>query len=286
MIHAKAYLTRASPEKLTSAIRHGIIIDERSAGTVQEHHHRSHVRRGRGHAAAPGPGRRVAGRDAPDQPYAPPAAALFPGATPWSSRSTTVRTTTASPGVPAVIKASLLRGADQITFSMRPGTAIVDVFNGVELTWRLIARGALSRDGEVFWLSFDGEHKARAGEPLVSDPHVMARAEAMVREQRQPKLYRNEWEVEPGRRDLQPPPLRRVRPRQRSVKSNTELRKLLIQMRNTVHRSILLVEDVDCALETAPRRGDDGVSVESSPASKNREVRLTPASPPCGREKG
>jgi mitochondrial chaperone BCS1 len=54
-----------------------------------------------------------------------------------------------------------------------------------------------------------------------------------------------------------------------SVRSNTELRKLLIRMRN---RSILLVEDVDCALETAPRTGDAGGSEESSLASKNREV--------------
>jgi mitochondrial chaperone BCS1 len=54
-----------------------------------------------------------------------------------------------------------------------------------------------------------------------------------------------------------------------NVRSNTELRKLLIRMKN---RSILLVEDVDCALATAPRRGDNGGSDESSPACKNREV--------------
>jgi hypothetical protein len=38
---------------------------------------------------------------------------------------------------------------------MRPGKAIVYMFDGAELTYHLIARGARARDGEVFWLSFD-----------------------------------------------------------------------------------------------------------------------------------
>jgi hypothetical protein len=46
-----------------------------------------------------------------------------------------------------------------------------------------------------------------------------------------------------------------------NVRSNTELRKLLIRMKN---RSILLVEDVDCALATAPRRGITGAPMRAA----------------------
>lgn len=245
----------------------------------------------------------------------------------------------AAPGVPPVIKAALPRGAggaDQIRFSMRPGTSVVDVFEGVELTWRLSDRGGRTRSdgggaaGEVFKLSFEGEHReAVLGAYL---PLVMARAEAAAREQRQAKLYSNErrgkWRPvrlrnaatfatlamdAALRRDVVDD-LDRFLERKEyyartgrvwkrgylvhgppgtgksslvaaisnhlrfdvydldigNVRSNTELRKLLIRMKN---RSILLVEDVDCALATAPRRGDDGGSDEiSPPASKNRQV--------------
>ncbi|CAO2208803.1 unnamed protein product [Urochloa humidicola] len=59
-----------------------------------------------------------------------------------------------------------------------------------------------------------------------------------------------------------------------AVRSNTELRKLLIRMKN---RSILLVEDVDCALAAAPRREADhgGTDGNSIPASKHRKVTLS-----------
>jgi hypothetical protein len=131
---------------------------------VQDHHHRSHVRRN-GHAAVPDPGRTYC---RPDQPAAPPTAALF--VAPRRGHRG-VRWSVLQPRLPrgegaclhpshSEIKA-LPHGADQITFSMRPGKAIVYMFDGAELTWHLIARGARARDGEVFWLSFDGEHKER-----------------------------------------------------------------------------------------------------------------------------
>ena len=55
-----------------------------------------------------------------------------------------------------------------------------------------------------------------------------------------------------------------------AVRSNTELRKLLIRMKN---RSILLIEDVDCASVAAQRREADGGSDASSQqAPKNHKV--------------
>ncbi|TVU46391.1 hypothetical protein EJB05_05924, partial [Eragrostis curvula] len=246
----------------------------------------------------------------------------------------------AAPGVPPVIKASLPRGAgagaDQITFAMRPGTAVVDVFDGAELTWRLRSGGRHragqgGASGEAFRLSFDARHRDTVLGAYL--PFVMARAEAMAREQRQAKLYSNEWgkwrtvrlrnastfatlamdaalrqdvvddlDRFLGRKEyyertgrawkrgylIHGPPgtgksslVAAISNHLRfdvydldigNVRSNTELRKLLIRMKN---RSILLVEDVDCALATAPRRGPDEGSDESSPASKNRKVTLS-----------
>ncbi|CAL4948510.1 unnamed protein product [Urochloa decumbens] len=245
-------------------------------------------------------------------------------------------------GAPAVVKASLPRGAgaeQQITLAMRPGTAVVDAFRGAELTWRLISGegrrrpGGGAAGGEAFRLSFDARHKDLVlGSYL---PFVMARVEAMAREQRQAKLYSNEWgKWRPvrlrnastfatlamddtlrqdvvgdldsflGRKEYYE---RTGRAWKRgylihgppgtgksslvaaisnhlhfdvydldlgAVRSNTELRKLLIRMKN---RSILLVEDVDCALAAAPRReadhgGSDGSSI---PSSKHRKVTLS-----------
>jgi hypothetical protein len=105
-------------------------------------------------------------------------------------------------GAPVAVKASLPRGAgtEQITLSMRPGTVIVDVFRGAELTWHLggghgapwqrRADGGAGT-GEAFRLSFDGRHKDLVLGAYL--PFVMARVEAMAREQRQAKLYSNEW---------------------------------------------------------------------------------------------
>ncbi|CAL4962429.1 unnamed protein product [Urochloa decumbens] len=246
-------------------------------------------------------------------------------------------------GAPAVVKASLPRGAgaeQKITLAMRPGTAVVDAFRGAELTWRLISGegrrrpgGAGAAGGEAFRLSFDARHKDLVlGSYL---PFVMARVEAMAREQRQAKLYSNEWgkwrpvrlrnastfatlamdaalrrdvvgdlDAFLGRREYYE---RTGRAWKRgylihgppgtgksslvaaisnhlhfdvydldlgAVRSNTELRKLLIRMKN---RSILLVEDVDCALAAAPRReadhgGSDGSSISGS---KHRKVTLS-----------
>ncbi|KAF8697029.1 hypothetical protein HU200_036680 [Digitaria exilis] len=247
------------------------------------------------------------------------------------------RTTAAAP---AVIKASLPRGAgaaEQITFAMRPGTAVADVFRGAELTWRLRSHGGGGRrrgdggGGEAFRLSFDARHKDLVLGAYL--PFVMARVEAMAREQRQAKLYSNEW------RKWRPVRLRNAatfatlamdaalredvvgdlamflgrkeyyertgRAWKRgylihgppgtgksslvaaisnhlhfdvydldlgAVRSNTELRKLLIRMKN---RSILLVEDVDCALPAAPRREPDGGADGSNPASKHSKVTLS-----------
>ncbi|XP_062216538.1 AAA-ATPase At3g50940-like [Phragmites australis] len=243
----------------------------------------------------------------------------------------------AAPGVP-LLKASLPRGAgaDQITLAMRPGTAVVDVFQGVEVTWRLGSHGGGPRRasggaGEVFRLSFDGRHKdVVIGAYL---PFVMARVEAMSREQRHAKLYSNEWgkwrpvrlrnastfatlamdavlrqavvddlEMFLGRKEYYE---RTGRAWKRGylihgppgtgksslvaaisnhlhfdvydldlsgVRSNTELRKLLIRMKN---RSILLIEDVDCAVAAAPRRKADGGSDESRPTYKNHKVTLS-----------
>ncbi|CAO2179042.1 unnamed protein product [Urochloa humidicola] len=239
---------------------------------------------------------------------------------------------------PAVIKASLPRGAgaeQQITLAMRPGTAVADVFRGAEVTWRLSGGhgGGVGRDraGEAFRLSFDARHKDLVlGSYL---PFVMSRVEAMAREQRQAKLYSNEWgkwrpvrlrnastfatlamdaalrrdvvgdlDAFLGRREYYE---RTGRAWKRgylihgppgtgksslvaaisnhlhfdvydldlgAVRSNTELRKLLIRMKN---RSILLVEDVDCALAAAPRREADGGSDGTIPASKHRKVTLS-----------
>ncbi|OEL16585.1 AAA-ATPase [Dichanthelium oligosanthes] len=242
-------------------------------------------------------------------------------------------------GAPAVFKASLPRGAgaEQITLAMRPGTAVVDVFRGAELKWRLSGhggggrRGADGGSGEAFRLSFDGRHKDLVLSAYL--PFVMARVEAMAREQRQAKLYSNErgkWRpvrlrnastfatlaMDAALRQDVVDDLDRFLGRKEyyertgrawkrgylvhgppgtgksslvaaisnhlhfdvydldlgAVRSNTELRKLLIRMKN---RSILLVEDVDCALAAAPRREADGGSDGSSPASKHRKVTLS-----------
>ncbi|KAJ1284499.1 hypothetical protein BS78_03G209000 [Paspalum vaginatum] len=237
---------------------------------------------------------------------------------------------------PAVVKASLPRGAgaDQITLAMRPGTAVVDVFRGAELTWRLSGDGGGRRGaGDAFRLSFDGRHKDLVFGAYL--PFVMARAEAMAQEQRQAKLYSNEWgkwrpvrlrdastfatlAMDAARRQDVVDDLDRFLRRKEyyertgrawkrgylihgppgtgksslvaaisnhlhfdvydldlgAVRSNTELRKLLIRMKN---RSILLVEDVDCALAAAPRREAQGGSdeTESSLASKGHKVTLS-----------
>ncbi|PUZ55634.1 hypothetical protein GQ55_5G228200 [Panicum hallii var. hallii] len=241
-------------------------------------------------------------------------------------------------GAPPVVKASLPRGAgaEQITLAMRPGTTVVDVFRGAELTWRLSGGGGGRRRadgsaGEAFRLSFDARHKDVALGAYL--PFVMARVEAMAREQRQAKLYSNEWgkwrpvrlrnastfatlamdaemrqdvvddlDMFLGRKEYYE---RTGRAWKRgylihgppgtgksslvaaisnhlhfdvydldlgAVRSNTELRKLLIRMKN---RSILLVEDVDCALAAAPRREADGGSDGSIPASKHHKVTLS-----------
>ncbi|CAO1948212.1 unnamed protein product [Urochloa humidicola] len=239
---------------------------------------------------------------------------------------------------PAVIKASLPRGAgaeQQITLAMRPGTAVADVFRGAEVTWRLSGGhgGGVGRDraGEAFRLSFDARHKDLVlGSYL---PFVMSRVEAMAREQRQAKLYSNEWgkwrpvrlrnastfatlamdaalrrdvvgdlDAFLGRKEYYE---RTGRAWKRgylihgppgtgksslvaaisnhlhfdvydldlgAVRSNTELRKLLIRMKN---RSILLVEDVDCALAAAPRREADGGSDGGSISASKHKVTLS-----------
>ncbi|KAL6842634.1 hypothetical protein ACP4OV_027478 [Aristida adscensionis] len=251
----------------------------------------------------------------------------------------------AAPGVP-LLKASLPRGAgaEQITLAMRPGTAVVDAFDGVEVKWRLLSGGngggssgrrraaqGGAGAGEVFRLSFDARHKdVVLGAYL---PFVMSRAEAASREQRQAKLYSNEWgkwrpvrlrnastfatlAMDAALRQAVVDDLDRFLGRKEyyertgrawkrgylvygppgtgksslvaaisnhlrfdvydldigGVRSNTELRKLLIRMKN---RSILLVEDVDSALATAPRREPDGDTDGSNPASKNHKVTLS-----------
>ncbi|XP_047060851.1 AAA-ATPase At3g50940-like [Lolium rigidum] len=246
----------------------------------------------------------------------------------------------AAPSVP-LMKASLPRGAgaEQVLLAMRPGTAVVDAFGGADLTWRLSRkhdgsrRRAAAEDArEVFKLSFEARHKDMVlGSYL---PAVMARAEAMSQEQRQSKLYSNEWgkwrtvrlrnastlatvAMDGALREAVVEDLDRFLTRKEyyrqtgrawkrgylihgppgtgksslvaaisnhlhfdvydldigGVRSNTELRKLLIRMKN---RSILLVEDVDCALTTAPRRDANGEGPDgSSPASKNHKVTLS-----------
>ena len=91
----------------------------------------------------------------------------------------------AAPSVP-LMKASLPRGAgaEHVLLAMRPGTAVVDVFDGAKLTWRLSRkhgggrrRAAADDAREVFKLSFDAQHKDMVlGSYL---PAVMARVEAM-----------------------------------------------------------------------------------------------------------
>jgi hypothetical protein len=241
----------------------------------------------------------------------------------------------AAPSVP-LMKASLPRGAaaEHVLLAMRPGTAVVDVFDGAKLTWRLSRKHDGRRRGaedarEVFKLSFDAQHKDMVlGSYL---PAVMARVEAMSQEQRQTKLYSNEWgkwrtvrlrnastfatvAMDAALREAVVDDLDRFLTRKEyyrqtgrawkrgylihgppgtgksslvaaisnhlhfdvydldigGVRSNTELRKLLIRMKN---RSILLIEDVDCALTTAPRRDANGGGPDgSSPASKNHKV--------------
>ncbi|KAL6615664.1 hypothetical protein ACP70R_037934 [Stipagrostis hirtigluma subsp. patula] len=245
-----------------------------------------------------------------------------------------------APGVP-LVKASLPRGtgAEQITLALRPGAAVVDAFGGAEVTWRLSSgqgsggrrRAAGGAAGDVFRLSFDARHRdVVLGAYL---PLVMARAEAAALEQRQAKLYSNEWgKWRPvrlrnastfatlamdaalrravvddldrflGRKEyyertgrawkrgylIHGPPgtgksslVAAISNHLRfdvydldlgAVRSNTELRKLLIRMKN---RSILLVEDVDCAMAVAPRREAEGDSDGSSPASKGNKVTLS-----------
>ncbi|CAM0881864.1 unnamed protein product [Alopecurus aequalis] len=244
----------------------------------------------------------------------------------------------AAPSVP-LMKASLPRGAgaEHVLLAMRPGTAVVDVFDEAKLTWRLSkkhgGRRASAEDArEVFKLSFDAQHKDMVlGSYL---PAVMARVEAMSQEQRQTKLYSNEWgkwrtvrlrnastfatvAMDAALRETVVDDLDRFLTRKEyyrqtgrawkrgylihgppgtgksslvaaisnhlhfdvydldvgGVRSNIELRKLLIRMKN---RSILLVEDVDCALTTAPRRGANGEGPGgSTSASKNHKVTLS-----------
>ncbi|XBI64739.1 hypothetical protein VPH35_044784 [Triticum aestivum] len=250
----------------------------------------------------------------------------------------------AAPSVP-LMKASLPRGAgaEHVLLALRPGTAVVDVFDGAKVTWRLsrkhdggAGRRRTTEDArEVFKLSFDAEHKDMVlGSYL---PAVMARVEAMSQEQRQTKLYSNEWgkwrtvrlrnastfatvAMDDALRQAVVDDLDRFLTRKEyyrqtgrawkrgylihgppgtgksslvaaisnhlhfdvydldvgSVRSNTELRKLLIRMKN---RSILLVEDVDCALATAPRREATGSSDGGNPVSKNHKVSFSSTNP-------
>lgn len=249
-----------------------------------------------------------------------------------------VSTLLAAAPVP-LVKASLPRGAgaEHILLAMRPGTAVVDVFDGAELTWRLSSHGGAGRRRsaedarEVFKLSFDGRHKDMVLGAYL--PAVMARVEAMSQGQRQAKLYSNEWgkwrpvrirnastfatlAMDAALREAVVGDLDRFLGRKEyfertgrawkrgylihgppgtgksslvaaisnhlrfdvydldlgGVRSNTELRKLLIRMKN---RSILLVEDVDCAVVAALRREADGGSDGSNLASKNRKVSLS-----------
>lgn len=244
----------------------------------------------------------------------------------------------AAPSSVPLMKASLPRGsgADQrVLLALRPGTAVVDVFGGAKLTWRLSRQqGRRGEDGgtrEAFKLSFDAQHKDMVLGAYL--PAVMARVEAMSQGQRQPRLYSNEWgkwravrlrnastlatvAMDAELRQAVVEDLDRFLTRKEyyrqtgrawkrgylihgppgtgksslvaaisnhlhfdvydldvgGVRNNTELRKLLIRMKN---RSILLVEDVDCALATAPRREGDGGSDGSSlapAASKNHKV--------------
>ncbi|BAF05601.1 AAA-ATPase At3g50940 [Oryza sativa Japonica Group] len=251
-----------------------------------------------------------------------------------------VSTLLAAAPVP-LMKASLPRGAgaEQITLAMRPGTAVVDVFDGAELTWRLSSHGGggggRRRGGddarEVFKLSFDGRHKDMVLGAYL--PAVMARVAAMSQGQRQAKLYSNEWgkwrpvrlrnastfatlAMDAALREAVVDDLDRFLGRKEyyertgrawkrgylihgppgtgksslvaaisnhlrfdvydlelgGVRSNTELRKLLIRMKN---RSILLIEDVDCAVVAAPRREPHGGPDGSNPPSVNRKVTLS-----------
>lgn len=238
-------------------------------------------------------------------------------------------------GAPPVVKATLPRGAsaEQITLAMRPGTAVVDVFRGAELTWRLSGgrHRADGSAGEAFRLSFDGRHKDLVLGAYL--PFVMARVEATAREQRQAKLYSNEWgkwrpvrlrnastfatlAMDAAQRQDVVDDLDRFLGRKEyyertgrawkrgylihgppgtgksslvaaisdhlhfdvydldlgAVRSNTELRKLLIRMKN---RSILLVEDVDCASASAPRREADTGSDGSGLPSRGHKVTLS-----------
>ncbi|KAG0538649.1 hypothetical protein BDA96_03G254700 [Sorghum bicolor] len=215
---------------------------------------------------------------------------------------------------------------------MRPGTAVVDVFRGAELTWRLSSHGSSGgAGGEAFRLSFDGEHRELVLGAYL--PFVMARVEAMARDRRQAKLYSNEWgkwrpvrlrnastfatlAMDAALRQDVLEDLDRFLGQKEyyertgrawkrgylvhgppgtgksslvaaisnhlhfdvydldigAVRSNTELRKLLIRMKN---RSILLIEDVDCASVAAQRREADGGSDGSSPAPKHQKVTLS-----------
>ncbi|KAL5223022.1 hypothetical protein ABZP36_027735 [Zizania latifolia] len=240
-----------------------------------------------------------------------------------------------------LMKASVPRGAgaEQITLAMHPGTAVVDVFDEAEVTWRLSSHGGRRRGAgaddarEVFKLSFDGQHKDMVLGAYL--PAVMARVAAMSQEQSQARLYSNEWGkwrpvrlrnaatfatlamddalrkavVEDldrflGRKEyyertgrawkrgylIHGPPgtgksslVAAISDHLRfdvydldlgGVRSNTELRKLLIRMKS---RSILLLEDVDCAMVAARRReahgGHDGS--RSSTSSKHQKVTLS-----------
>lgn len=231
-------------------------------------------------------------------------------------------------GAPPVVKASLPRGAgagaEQIRLAMGPGTAVVDVFRGAELTWRLRSHGHGGGAGEAFRLSFDGQHRDLALGAYL--PFVMARFEAMARDRRQAKLYSNEWgkwrsvrlrnastfatlAMDAALRQDVLDDLGRFLGQKEyyertgrawkrgylihgppgtgksslvaamsnhlhfdvydldlgAVRSNTELRKLLIRMKS---RSILLIEDVDCASVTAQSREADA----SNPAPKHQKV--------------
>lgn len=234
-------------------------------------------------------------------------------------------------GAPPVVKASLPRGAgagaEQIRLAMGPGTAVVDVFRGAELTWRLRSHGHGGGAGEAFRLSFDGQHRDLALGAYL--PFVMARFEAMARDRRQAKLYSNEWgkwrsvrlrnastfatlAMDAALRQDVLDDLGRFLGQKEyyertgwawkrgylihgppgtgksslvaamsnhlhfdvydldlgAVRSNTELRKLLIRMKS---RSILLIEDVDCASVTAQSREADA----SNPAPKHQKVTLS-----------
>ncbi|KAG8077360.1 hypothetical protein GUJ93_ZPchr0007g4336 [Zizania palustris] len=209
-----------------------------------------------------------------------------------------------------LMKASVPRGAGagHITLAMRPGTAVVDLFDEAEVTWRLSNHGGRRRDAgaddarEVFTLSFHGQHKdmvlgaylpaaGRHGPRRGQVPGAESGQALQQREyyERTGRAWKRRYLIhgpagsgksslvaaisEPLRFDVYDLDLGGVR-------SNTELRKLLIRMKSSTHKKTICLLPPESGLRDdvggrpPPRRTSSRASPSGSSSTSAMQVRL------------